>query len=111
MNTVKKRDAQLMQREKFWFNPLREPTQTFYCWVVTVRERATECKFTADFYEQATREKPTFFCKEDSYKLIIYDEGVALSLEKAMRTKPLRDLLKRKVLGYVAKPNKNPSNS
>lgn len=49
----------------------REPTQTVDSWVVTVKERVAECKFnffSTDFYEQAVRDKPTFSCKEDSYK-------------------------------------------
>ena len=85
-----KRDPQLMLREKFWFHLKREPTQTFDSWVVTVEERAAEGKFPADFYEQAVRDKLTFFRKEDSYKLRIYDEGAALSLEKAMKILSLK---------------------
>ena len=79
-----------MLREKLWFHLKREPTQTFDSWVVTVEERAAEGKFPADFYEQAVRDKLTFFCKEDSYKLRIYDEGAALSLEKAMKILSLK---------------------
>jgi len=75
-----KRDPQLMLREKFWVHLKREPTQTFDSWVVTVKERAAECKFPADFYEQAVRDKLTFSCKEDNYKLKLYDKGAALSL-------------------------------
>ena len=33
---------------------------------MTVKERAAECQFTADFYEQAVRDKLTFSCKEDN---------------------------------------------
>ena len=61
-----KRDPQLMLREKFWIHLKREPTQTLDSWVVTVKERAAECKFPADFYEQAVRDKLTFSCKEDT---------------------------------------------
>jgi len=57
-----KRDPQLMLREKFWVHLKREPTQTFDSWVVTVKERAAECKFPANFYEQAVRDKLTFSC-------------------------------------------------
>ncbi|PFX26147.1 hypothetical protein AWC38_SpisGene9202 [Stylophora pistillata] len=49
-----KRDTQLMLREKFWLHLTRDSTQTFDSWVVTVKERAAECKFPANFYEQAT---------------------------------------------------------
>ena len=57
-----KRDPQLMLRKKFWVHLKREPTQTFDSWVVTVKERAAECKFPANFYEQAVRDKLTFSC-------------------------------------------------
>ena len=46
-----KRDPQLMLREKFWIHLKREPTQTLDSWIVTVKERAAQCKFPADFYE------------------------------------------------------------
>lgn len=59
-----KGDPQLMLREKFWLHLKREPTQAFDSWVMTVKERAAECKFPADFYEQAVRDKPTFSCKD-----------------------------------------------
>ena len=82
----KKRDPQLMLREKFWIHLKREPTQTLDSWIVTVKERAAECKFPVDFYEQAVKDKLTFSCKEDTYKLKLYDEG---------KRNPLRDLLKK----------------
>lgn len=72
-----KRDPQLMLQEKFWLHLRREPAQTFDSWVVTVKERAAECKFPVDFYEQAVRDKLTFSCKEDSYRLKLYDQGAA----------------------------------
>lgn len=59
-----KRNPQLMLREKFWLHLKREHTQTFDSWVVTIKERAAECKFPTDFYEQAERDKLTFSCKE-----------------------------------------------
>lgn len=92
-----KRDPQLMLREKFWLHLKREPTQTFDSWVVTVKERAAECKFPADFYEQAVRDKLTFSCKEDNYKLKLYDEGAALSLEKAVKILSLKEATKREL--------------
>lgn len=76
-----KRDPQLLLREKFWLHVRREPAQTFDSWVVTVKERATECQFPVDFYEQAVRDKLTFSCKEDSYKLKLYDQGAAFHLK------------------------------
>ena len=90
-------DPQLMLREKFWLHLKREPTQTFDSWVVTVKERAAECKFPADFYEQAVRDKLTFSCKEDNYKLKLYDEGAALSLEKAVKILSLKEATKREL--------------
>ena len=92
-----KRDPQLMLREKFWIHLKREPTQTFDSWVVTVKERAAECKFPADFCEQAVRDKLTFSCKEDNYKLKLYDEGAALSLEKAVKILSLKEATKREL--------------
>ena len=92
-----KRDPQLMLREKFWLHLKREPTQTFDSWVVTVKERAAECKFPADFYEQAVRDKLTFSCKEDNYKLKLYDEGAALSLVKAVKILSLKEATKREL--------------
>ena len=86
-----------MLREKFWLHLKREPTQTFDSWVVTVKERAAECKFPADFYEQAVRDKLTFSCKEDNYKLKLYDEGAALSFEKAVKILSLKEATKREL--------------
>ena len=63
---------------------------------MTVKERAAECKFPADFYEQAVRDKLTFSCKEDNYKLKLYDEGAALSFEKAVKILSLKETTKRK---------------
>lgn len=40
-----KRNSQLMLREKCWLHLEREPTQTFDSWIVTIKERAAECKF------------------------------------------------------------------
>ena len=86
-----------MLRGKFWLHLKREPTQTFDSWVVTVKERAAECKFPADFYEQGVRDKLTFSCKEDNYKLKLYDEGAALSLEKAAKILSLKEATKREL--------------
>ena len=90
-----KRDPQLMLREKFWLHLRREPAQTFDSWVVTLKERATECKFPFDFYEQAVRDKLTFSCKEDSYNLKVYDQGAALSLENTVKILSLKEATKR----------------
>ena len=92
-----KRDPQLMLREKFWILLKREPTQTLDSWIVTVKERAAEYKFPADFYEQAVRDKLTFSCKEDTYKLKLYDEGAALKLEKAVKILSLKEAPKREL--------------
>ena len=86
-----------MLREKFWIHLKREPTQTFDSCVVTVKERAAECKFPADFCEQAVRDKLTFSYKEDNYKLKLYDEEAALSLEKAVKTLSLKEATKREL--------------
>ena len=40
-----KRDPQLMLRAKFWLHLKREPAQSFDSWVMTIKERAAECKF------------------------------------------------------------------
>jgi len=90
-----KQDPQLMLREKFWIHLKRESTQTLDSWVVTVKERAAECKFPADFYEQAVRDKLAFSCKEDTYKLKLYDKGAAFSLEKAVKILSLKEATKR----------------
>ena len=92
-----KQDPQLMLREKFWIHLKREPTQTFDSRVMTVKERAAECKFPANFYEQAVRHKLTFSCKEDNYKLKLYDEGAALSLEKVVKILSLKEARKREL--------------
>ena len=86
-----------MLREKFWLHLKREPTQSLDSWVVTVKERAAECKFPADFLEQAVRDKLTFSCTEDSYKLKLYDEGADLSLEKATKILSLKEATKREL--------------
>lgn len=75
----------------------RDSTQTFDSWVVTVKERAAECKFPADFYEQAVRDKLTFSCKEDSYKLKLYDEGAALPLDRTVQILSLKEATKREL--------------
>ncbi|PFX25529.1 Transposon Tf2-9 polyprotein [Stylophora pistillata] len=90
-----KRDPQLMLREKFWLHLTRDSTQTFDSWVVTVNERAAECKFPANFYEQSVRDKLTFSSKEDSYKLKLYDEGTALSLDRPLQILSLKEATKR----------------
>ena len=90
-----KRDPQLMLREKFWVHLKREPTQTLDSWIVTVKERAAE--FPADFYEQAVRDKLTFSCKEDTYKLKLYDEGAAFSLEKEVKILSFKEATKREL--------------
>lgn len=72
-----------MLRETFWLHLKRESTQSFDSWVVTVKERADECKFPAVFREHAVRDKLTFSCTEDSYNLKLYDEEAANSLEKS----------------------------
>lgn len=64
---------------------------------MTVKERGAECRFSADFYEEAVRDKLTFSWKEDSYELRIYDEGAALSLEKAVKILSLKEATKREL--------------
>ena len=59
------------------------------------RKSCQQCKFPADFYEQAVRNKLTFSCKEDTYKLKLYDKGAALSLEKAANILSLKEATKR----------------
>ena len=61
------------------------------------RKSRRQCKFPADFYEQAVRDKLTFSCKEDTYKLKLYDEGAALSLEKAVKILSLKEATKREL--------------
>ncbi|KAL9966709.1 hypothetical protein ACROYT_G024825 [Oculina patagonica] len=86
-----------MLRETFWVYFKRELTQTLDSWVVTVKERATECKFQASSHEQAVKDKLTFSYKEDNYKLKLYDDGAALSLEKAVKTLPLKKATTREL--------------
>ena len=86
-----KRDPSLMLRENFWLHLRREPTQAFDSWVVTVKERAAECKFPTDFYEQAVRDRLTFSCREESYKLKFYDQAAAISLENSVKTLSLKE--------------------
>ena len=71
--------------------------QTLDSWVVTVKERAAECQFPANFYEQAVRDKLTFSCKEDNYKLKLYDEGATLSLEKVVKILSLKEATKHEL--------------
>ena len=95
-----KRDPQLMLREKFWVHLKREPTQTLDSWVVTVKERAAECKFPADFYEQAVRDKLTSSCNENNYKLKLYDEVWRRSNpfnKKAVKILSLKEATKREL--------------
>ena len=47
----KRRDPQLMLREKVWLHLRREPAQTFDSWLVTVKERAPKCKQTHLFLQ------------------------------------------------------------
>lgn len=58
---------------------------------MTAKVRATECKFPANFYEQTIRDKLTFSYKGDNYKLKLYDEGAALSLEKVVKILSLKE--------------------
>ena len=51
--------------------------------------------FPADFYEQGVNDKPTFSCKEDNYKLKLYDEGAPLSLENVVKILSLKEATKR----------------
>ena len=83
-----------MLREIFWVHLKREPTQTLDSWIVTVKERAADCKFRADFSEQAVRDKLTFSCKEDNHKLKLYDKGAVLWLEKAVKILSLKEATK-----------------
>lgn len=62
--SFRKRNPQLMLREKFWLHLQREHTQTFDSWVVTFKERPAECKFPTDLCQQPERDKLTFSCKE-----------------------------------------------
>ena len=92
-----KRDPQLMLREKFWLHLRQEPAQLFDSWVVTVKERAAKCKSPVDFYKQAVTDKLTFSCKEDSYKLKLYDQGAALSLENTVKILSMKEATKREL--------------
>ena len=64
---------------------------------MTVKVRAKEWKFPANFCKQAIRGKLTFFCKEDNYKLKLYDEGATLSLEKAVKILSLKKATNREL--------------
>ena len=86
-----------MLREKFWLHLRGEPVQTFDSWVVTAKETASECKFPVDFYEKAVRDKLTFFCMEDSYKLKLFDKEAACSLENTVKILSLREATKREL--------------
>ena len=92
-----KRDPQLMLRERFWLHLKREPGQSFDAWVNAVRKHAAECKFPANFLEQAVRDKITFECNEDSSKLKLYDVGAKLSLEKAVQILSVREATNREL--------------
>ena len=93
----RKLDFQPMLREKFPVHLKREQTQTSDSLVVTVKERAAKCKFPADFYEQTVRDKLTFSCKEDNYKLKLDDEGATPSLEKTVKILSLKEERKREL--------------
>ena len=80
-----KRDPQLMLRERFWNQLKREPGQSFDAWVMTVKDRAAECKFPDDFKDEAIRDKLVFSCHEDRSKLKLYDVGAKLTVEKAIQ--------------------------
>ena len=43
------------------------------------------------------RDKHTFSCKEDSYKLKLYDQGAALSLENTVKIQSLKEATKREL--------------
>ena len=43
------------------------------------------------------RDKLTFSCKEDSYKLKLYDQGDALSLENTVKILSLKEARKREL--------------
>ena len=92
-----KRDLQLMLRERFWFHLKREPGQSFDSWVNAVKEKAAECKFPEMFREEATRDKLTFSCGEDSSKLKLYDKGARLNLQKAIHVLSLREATTREL--------------
>ena len=83
-------DSQLMLRDKFWIHLKQEPTQTLDSWIVTVKERAAECKFPADFSEQAIRDKFTFSCKEDTYKLNSVTKEQPFHSKRQGRSCPVR---------------------
>ena len=61
------------------------------------KRRASECKFRVNFYKRAFRDKLTFFCKEDSYKLKLYDQGAAASLANSVKILLLREAAKREL--------------
>ena len=92
-----KRDPQLMLREQFWYHLQRDPEQSFDSWVVTVKERAAECKFPSAFVEQAVRDKFTYSCTDDRSKLKLYDEGAGLSLDKAITILSIKEATKREL--------------
>ena len=93
INTFKNETLDSCSERKFGFT-LNESRHTLASWIVTVIERAVECKFSADFYEEAVKEKLAFSCKEETYELKLYDEGAALSLEKAMKFLSLKEVTK-----------------
>ena len=89
-----KRDPQLMLRERFWNQLKRDPGQTFDSWVMTIRDRAAECKFPDEFRDEAIRDKLVFSCRDDSTKLKLYDAGAALTVEKAIQIISLKEATK-----------------
>ena len=86
-----------MLREIFGFHLAREPNQTFDSWVVTVKERAAECKFPPEFLEQAVRDKLTFTCADDRSKLKLYDVGAPLTLDKAITILSMKEATNREL--------------
>lgn len=61
------------------------------------QRKSRQVQVPADFYEQAVRDKLTFSCKEDNYKLKLYDEGATPSLEKAVKILSLKEERKREL--------------
>nr|XP_039271206.1 uncharacterized protein LOC120345729 [Styela clava] len=92
-----KRDPQLMLREKLWLKLNREPDQNFDAWVNAIRLMAQECKFPADFVNEAIRDKLTFSCRDDATKLKLYDAGASLKLKKVIQILSLKEATSREL--------------
>lgn len=92
----KRGDVKPMLREKFRLRLRREAAETFDSWVVIVKEGPPNSSFLSIF-KRALRNKLTFFCKEDSYKLKLYDQGAAVSLENSVKILLLRGAAKREL--------------